>query len=311
MMLPLAVCSITAVAVIIERFFFFRRNGDNLGRKNLELIGSNRIDETLYIARNSALPLVRVLLKGIASPDNPAKAMEAAGIIELSIMRRGLPVLDTIVTLSPLLGLLGTIIGMIKAFSVEVVASDAGAERGDQRADLLGRQHLVEAGALDVEDLSAQRQHRLIFAVAALFGGAAGRIALDDEDLGLGRIALLAVGELAGQARDVERALAAVSSRALRAASRACAASTTLPTTTRASCGCSSNHCDRSSLTRPSTTGRTSEETSLSLVCEENFGSGHLMLSTQVRPSRVSSPERSTFSFLSSPDFPRSRRPAG
>ena len=36
-----------------------------------------------------------------------------------------------------------------------------------------------------------------------------------------------------------------VSSRALRAASRACAASTTLPTTTRASCGCSSNHCDK------------------------------------------------------------------
>ena len=91
---------------------------------------------------------------------------------------------------------------------VEVVAPDAGAERGDQRADLLGRQHLVEAGALDVEDFAAQRQHRLELAVAALFGRAAGRVALDDEDLGLGRIALLAVGELARQARDVERALA-------------------------------------------------------------------------------------------------------
>ena len=71
------------------------------------------------------------------------------------------------------------------------------------------RQHLVEARALDVEDLAAQRQHRLELAVAALLGGAAGRIALDDEDLGLGRVALLTVGELAGQARDVERALAA------------------------------------------------------------------------------------------------------
>ena len=47
-----------------------------------------------------------------------------------------------------------------------------------------------------------------IFAVAALLGGAAGRVALDDEDLGLGRIALLAVGELARQARDVERPFA-------------------------------------------------------------------------------------------------------
>ena len=91
---------------------------------------------------------------------------------------------------------------------VEVVAPDAGAERGDERADLLASQHLVEARTLDVEDLAAQRQHRLIFAVAALLGGAAGRIALDDEDLGLGRVALLAVGELAGQVGDVERALA-------------------------------------------------------------------------------------------------------
>ena len=53
-----------------------------------------------------------------------------------------------------------------------------------------------------------KRQHGLVLAVAALLGGAAGRIALDDENLGLGRVALLAVGELAGQVRDVERALA-------------------------------------------------------------------------------------------------------
>ena len=61
-------------------------------------------------------------------------------------------------------------------------------------------EHLVEARALDVEDLAAQRQHRLEGAVAALLGGAAGRIALDDEEFGFRRIALLAVGELAGQA---------------------------------------------------------------------------------------------------------------
>ena len=92
---------------------------------------------------------------------------------------------------------------------VEVVAPNASAERGDQGADLLASQHLVEARALDIEDLAAQRQHRLELAVAALLGGSASRIALDDEDLGLGRVALLTVGEFAGQARDVERAFAA------------------------------------------------------------------------------------------------------
>ena len=46
-------------------------------------------------------------------------------------------------------------------------------------------------------------------------------------------------------------------------------------------------------MTTFSTTGRTSDETSLSLVCDENFGSGTLTESTQVSPSRVSSPESS------------------
>src|SRR3546814_4451081 len=56
---------------------------------------------------------------------------------------------------------------------VELVAADAGAERGDQGADLLRGQHLVEARPLDVEDLAAQRQNRLVLAVAALLGRAA------------------------------------------------------------------------------------------------------------------------------------------
>ena len=91
---------------------------------------------------------------------------------------------------------------------VEFIRADAGAERHDQRADLLGRQHLVELHALHVQDLAAQRQHRLERAVAPHLGGAAGRVALDDQQLGLGGIALLAVGELARQRGDVVALLA-------------------------------------------------------------------------------------------------------
>ncbi len=50
------------------------------------------------------------------------------------------------------------------------------------------------------------------------------------------------------------------------------------------------------SLTTLSTTGRTSDETSLSFVCDENFGSGTFTDSTAVRPSRQSSPVSATFS---------------
>ena len=71
------------------------------------------------------------------------------------------------------------------------------------------RQHAVEARALDVEDLALERQHRLGLAVAALLGRAAGRVALDDEQFRQRRILFLAVGELARQAGDVQRALAA------------------------------------------------------------------------------------------------------
>src|SRR5262249_19737237 len=91
---------------------------------------------------------------------------------------------------------------------IELLA-DAGSQRGDQRADLLAGQHLVHARALDVEDFSAQRQNRLERAVAPLLGRAARAATLDDQYFGLGRIALLAIGELAGKGGHIERAFPA------------------------------------------------------------------------------------------------------
>ena len=73
---------------------------------------------------------------------------------------------------------------------------------------LLRREHAIEADLLDVEDLALERQDRLERAVAALLGGAAGGLTLDDEQLALRRIALLTVGELARQRRQLERAFA-------------------------------------------------------------------------------------------------------
>ncbi len=92
-----------------------------------------------------------------------------------------------------------------------------------------------------------------------------------------------------------------VISRALRAASRAAAACATFCMTSLASRGCSSNQAPSWSPTTFSTTGRTSEDTSLSLVWLENFGSGTFTERTQVRPSRASSPVIATFSFLAMP----------
>ncbi|CAM5290421.1 hypothetical protein RLIN73S_04688 [Rhodanobacter lindaniclasticus] len=91
---------------------------------------------------------------------------------------------------------------------VVLVLADAGAQRGDQGTDLGRGQHAVEAGLLDVEDLALQRQHGLGLAVAALLGRAAGGVTLDQEQFAQRRVLLLAVGQLARKAGDVQRALA-------------------------------------------------------------------------------------------------------
>ena len=92
---------------------------------------------------------------------------------------------------------------------VVFVLADAAAQRGDQRAHFGRGQHAVEARALDVEDLALERQDGLGLAVAALLGRATGGVTLDDEQFRQRRILFLAVGQLARQAGDVERTLAA------------------------------------------------------------------------------------------------------
>jgi len=84
--------------------------------------------------------------------------------------------------------------------AVALVLANAGAAGGDDGADFLVGEDLVDAGLLDVEDLALDRQDCLVAAVAALLGGATGGVAFDDVELADGRVALRAVGQLAGEA---------------------------------------------------------------------------------------------------------------
>src|SRR6202051_4098413 len=76
---------------------------------------------------------------------------------------------------------------------VEIVAPDAATHCGDEGADFCGREPLVEARFLDVEDFPLERQDGLRAPVAALLGRAAGGIAFDQEHLRERRILLLTV----------------------------------------------------------------------------------------------------------------------
>jgi biopolymer transport protein ExbB len=144
MMIPLAICSVVAVTIIIDRSIFFKRI--SVAHRAEEIIGLVRkgrideahsiIDETTGISGALVLPLMRVLSVGITHQSEPGGAMEAAGIAELSQMKRGLVALDTIITLSPLLGLLGTIIGMIGSFNIMATTG-------------LGQPHAVTGGVAE------------------------------------------------------------------------------------------------------------------------------------------------------------------
>src|SRR5690348_2396864 len=92
---------------------------------------------------------------------------------------------------------------------VEIVFANAGAERGDNQAQLFVAEHLVVTGLLDVQDFAFEQQNGLIFAIAAFFGRAAGGGPLDDEKLAAGGIAFLAIGEFSRQAARIERRFAA------------------------------------------------------------------------------------------------------
>ena len=143
MMLPLALCSIVSVTIIIDRLFFFRGlRAENRAEEVIGLVRKGSLDEALRIAGMTAsregrhVPVMKVLSAGLAHTFDPTGAMESAATAEVSAMKRGLVALDTIITLSPLLGLLGTIIGMISAFNIMATAG-------------LGQPHAVTGGVAE------------------------------------------------------------------------------------------------------------------------------------------------------------------
>src|SRR3990167_8488819 len=92
---------------------------------------------------------------------------------------------------------------------VVLIAADTTAQGGDQGADFLGGNHLVETRFLDVENLALQRQDRLGLAVTALLGRTARGVPFHDIEFGKGRVFLLAVGQFTRQPGDIQRAFTA------------------------------------------------------------------------------------------------------
>lgn len=118
-MIPLIASSLVAVTVILERSWFWLRRGRSVPSDDVfRHAAAGEYGPALRLLNAREAPASRVLAAGLSSPARPAEAMEGAILAEMSAAKRFLPALDTIVTLAPLLGLFGTIVGMIQSFGI-------------------------------------------------------------------------------------------------------------------------------------------------------------------------------------------------
>ena len=120
---PLGGCIILGLIVIIWKAFDLTTKSSRTKRILGEvdgLLDEHRVDEALEATRNSDAPAAKILHAGLdrheEGTERVMKAIENQGLIELSKLEKGLVVLATLTNVAPLLGFLGTVIGMIIAF---------------------------------------------------------------------------------------------------------------------------------------------------------------------------------------------------
>ncbi len=122
-MYPLLFCSVLALTVILERAMFWIRFGKRSDREGLaafmERVEKNDIEGARKIAEGSRDARMRVLVCGMLHREFSLRdALQMSAGEEIAHMRRYLPVLDTMITLAPLLGILGTVTGIIYSFTM-------------------------------------------------------------------------------------------------------------------------------------------------------------------------------------------------
>ncbi len=120
-MWPILICTIVTVSVVGERVFWWWR--ESLRRqpatmeKVLAALENADVPSATSLAKDSRDPLVRMIFHGLNHYHSSLEgALEVAAGVELQRAGRFLTVMDTMVTLAPLLGLLGTVTGLMRAF---------------------------------------------------------------------------------------------------------------------------------------------------------------------------------------------------
>ncbi len=123
-MYPIIFCSIVALAIFLERLWVLRRKNiipqDFIN--NVEgLLKKQKISEAVFLCQNDMSSIAKIFLAGLRSTQKGMwlvkEAIEERGSREATILEKNVDILSTIANLTPLLGLLGTVSGMIKTFN--------------------------------------------------------------------------------------------------------------------------------------------------------------------------------------------------
>jgi len=124
-MIPLLFCSVLAVAVALERLWYLystRGDSEDLMDEVKLALSQGKLLEAVQIAKRSRSQVAALIATGIAYSDRPREELkellDEVGRDEVYKMERRLAVLDLVATVSPLLGLLGTVTGIIRTFNV-------------------------------------------------------------------------------------------------------------------------------------------------------------------------------------------------
>ncbi len=122
-MYPLLACSVIVMTVILERLIFWlyirKKRNRQLTDRVLRLAESGSWQEIKEITQYSEDHVIRVLTVGILHRDyDMSKAMEAEAQHIVKKMSQFMTILDTMITVTPLLGILGTVLGIISSFDV-------------------------------------------------------------------------------------------------------------------------------------------------------------------------------------------------
>ena len=122
-MLVLLALSIIAIYVFGKKWWMIRKAGiiDKNFLKDIHaFLHENKIKSATELCQKYDTPITRVIEKGIGRKDRPVQdiqmAMENTANVEISILEKGLPMLATIAGGAPMIGFLGTVMGMIQAF---------------------------------------------------------------------------------------------------------------------------------------------------------------------------------------------------